>query len=86
MKSNPSQLCGKGERFHEGDNVVRWRDCPDCEGRGWFLINAFKTGGSNGAGGLHNMTQCPKCREAYHAHQIETAIPAPAFVLQPSNG
>lgn len=76
--SNPSRLRSEDDHFREGDNVVRWRDCPDCEGRGWFLINAFKTGGSNGAGGLQNMTQCKTCRAAYHDHQIKSAITAPS--------
>lgn len=52
-------------------NVVRFFDCPHCNGRGWFLINPFATGGSNGAGGIRNMTQCLTCvraKEHFEAH------------------
>lgn len=43
------------------DLIVRLENCPDCDGRGWFLINPFATGGSNGAGGIGNMTACKTC-------------------------
>lgn len=48
-----------------GDQVVKWEDCPCCGGRGWFLINPFKTGGAGGAGGLNNMTRCQTCLDAH---------------------
>lgn len=47
--------------FRDADTVIRWRDCPHCCGRGWFLIRPFAIGGSNGAGGLSNMRQCQHC-------------------------
>lgn len=55
----------------DGDTVIRWKDCPKCEGRGWFLIQPFMTGGTNGAGGISNMTQCQACvvaLEYYASH------------------
>lgn len=62
---------GKPIPLDHGDVVVRWKNCPDCEGRGYFLINPFATGGSNGAGGLGNMTQCQRCVDA-HEHYKRT--------------
>jgi hypothetical protein len=47
------------------DEVVRISTCPSCEGRGWFLINPFATGGQDGAGGLSNKCQCLTCVDAY---------------------
>jgi hypothetical protein len=54
--------------FQPSDKVLRWRDCPDCGGRGWFLINPFATGGGDGVGGLDNMRQCATCKAAYERH------------------
>jgi hypothetical protein len=47
-----------------GDEYPRLEGCPSCEGRGWFLINPFATGGTNGAGGIGNMTPCLTCIDA----------------------
>ena len=47
-----------------GQDVPRLRGCPDCSGRGYYLINPFLTGGSNGAGGLRNMCQCQTCADS----------------------
>lgn len=44
-----------------GQKVFAWRDCQSCCGRGWFLINPFAAGGTNGVGGIENMTQCRTC-------------------------
>ncbi len=41
--------------------IIRLRGCPDCDGRGWFLINPFATGGGNGCGGITNTCQCQTC-------------------------
>jgi len=46
--------------FSPSDWVVKLRGCPDCGGRGWFLINPFRVS-SGGAGGLYNVTQCKTC-------------------------
>lgn len=51
--------------FKTGDRVIKWRDCQRCNGRGWFLIRPFATGGGNGAGGLTNMRQCETCVEEF---------------------
>ena len=45
---------------HDAD-VPRLKGCPDCGGRGYYLIQPFMTGGSNGAGGLGNMCHCLTC-------------------------
>lgn len=44
--------------------IVKLKGCPDCDGRGYFLINPFATGGSNGAGGIRNCGQCQTCLNA----------------------
>ena len=41
-------------------------ECPACDGRGWFLINPFATGGGNGCGGDSNIKQCGTCLQAYN--------------------
>lgn len=55
---------GRGEDpkpLKHSDTVVRMDGCPDCSGRGWFLINPFATGGPNGMGGIGNQMQCLTC-------------------------
>lgn len=47
--------------FKHDTQVVKLKGCPDCTGRGWFLINPFETGGSDGSGGYRNMCQCQTC-------------------------
>ena len=47
--------------FEHDTKVVKLPGCPDCDGRGWFLINPFGTGGGGGAGGYRNMCQCQTC-------------------------
>lgn len=63
------------------DKVIILRSCPDCSGRGWFLINPFATGGSDGSGGISNKTQCLTCLacEAYwRIHgKLPDGIPMP---------
>lgn len=49
------------ESIHPCADVVRLKGCPDCGGRGYYLIEPFRTGGSNGAGGLSNMCPCLTC-------------------------
>lgn len=56
---------GNPKGFSNGDEVIRMKDCPDCIGRGWFLIRPFLSGGSNGHCGIENSMQCPTCEEAY---------------------
>jgi hypothetical protein len=56
--------------FRPGDDVIKLRGCPDCKGRGWFLINPFATSPPP-AGGIGNMCQCQTCASAkayYDAH------------------
>ena len=68
----PFDYSGRGvECLDWGDEIISWADCPDCKGRGYFLIRPFATGGSNGAGGIHNMTQCKTCRDAYRKAEKE---------------
>lgn len=50
--------------LNHGDDVIRLKGCPDCDGRGYFLIQPFVSGGSNGAGGLRNMCQCQTCADS----------------------
>jgi hypothetical protein len=55
---------------------VRWADCPDCKGRGWFLINPFATGGGGGAGGAGNARQCQKCKTTHEYFQSHGKLPS----------
>lgn len=57
------------------DEIVSHPKCPDCKGRGWFLINPFATGGGNGLGGVHNLTQCLTCRAAHDHWQTHGTLP-----------
>lgn len=56
-------------------DVIRWKDCPACKGRGWFLINPFAVGGSNFCGGISNMCQCQVCLEAHDHWKITGELP-----------
>lgn len=60
--------------------VVRLKGCPDCFGRGYFLIEPFKQGG--GAG---NMTQCPTCLSASEHFDKNGYIPADIASAQHQN-
>lgn len=75
----PFVLRGRPERprpFAPSDDVVRLRDCPSCGGRGWFLIEPFKTHGLNGAGGLGNMCQCLTCLDAHAYFKENGRLPS----------
>lgn len=56
--------------------------CPDCSGRGSFLINPFATGGSNGAGGAENLAQCLTCKDAHDWYMKHGALPAELEALR----
>jgi hypothetical protein len=49
--------------FKNTDDVIRMHDCPDCKGRGWFLINPFETSPWP-SGGYENCCQCQTCVSA----------------------
>ena len=72
-----------GAPLTEDVAVVALRTCPACAGRGWFLINPFATGGSNGAGGLSNMTQCEQCLRSYEYYQQHGVLPSEDIPNQP---
>ena len=57
------------------DSIFFLKSCPDCNGRGWFLINPFATGGTDGAGGLGNKTQCLTCADAYAFFNAHGCLP-----------
>jgi len=63
------------------DNVVQMNGCPDCKGRGWFLINPFATGGGNGFGGIGNLTQCLTCLDC-KAYWDEHGVLPPEVVAE----
>lgn len=42
---------------------VKWRDCPDCGGRGWFLIQPFVSYTTG------NHRQCDTCLKEYEKFQ-----------------
>lgn len=53
---------GAGDRqpLKPTDTVVRLSTCPDCDGRGYFLINPFGQ-----LGNASNRTQCSTCLAAH---------------------
>lgn len=61
--------------FAYGENVVSFEYCPDCNGRGWFLIQPFMTGGGDGSGGYRNKTQCPTCKSASNHYEQFGCLP-----------
>ncbi len=63
------------QSLEPGQDVIRWNDCPDCKGRGYFLINPFATGGSNFCGGIANMTQCKRCEETHAYWKLHGKLP-----------
>ena len=65
----------EGSPMEDGKEYPRLESCPDCKGRGWFFINPFATGGSNGAGGTGNMTPCQTCQWAYDFYQEHGKLP-----------
>lgn len=74
----PPFLRGRGDPpvpFQADDQVIKLAGCPDCTGRGWFLINPFATGGGGGAGGLENMTQCRTCVSAHKHYEAHGVLP-----------
>lgn len=69
---------GRGDApkpMNYGDEVPRLVGCPDCGGRGYFLIRPFMTGGTNGAGGLGNMTQCLTCLDCKAYYEQHGELP-----------
>lgn len=79
-KSNlpPFTRRGKADEpkpFEPTDTVFKFKNCPDCDGRGWFLINPFATGGRDGSGGLGNKTQCLTCADAYAFFNAHGCLP-----------
>lgn len=60
-------------RFDE--TIISLSTCPSCNGRGWFLINPFATGGRNGLGGIGNMTQCVTCLDTHAYFQKNGKLP-----------
>jgi len=75
LRGRPASPVG----LDHGDDVVRLKGCPDCSGRGYYLIQPFATGGSNGAGGLRNMCQCQTCADS-KAYYIEFGELPPSVV------
>jgi hypothetical protein len=74
---------GRGEPavpLRRDSTIVRLPSCPDCQGRGWFLINPFEFRPAP-AGGIGNMTQCLTCLDAHAYWQEHGHLPAE---LEPS--
>lgn len=60
------------------EKIVRLPGCPDCQGRGWFLINPFATYPWP-AGGWQNHRQCDTCLQAEAHWQATGTLPAALF-------
>ncbi len=61
--------------FKYNEDVIRLKTCPDCAGRGWYLIEPFRSGGSNGVGGLGNLCQCETCKNSMAYWQAHGCLP-----------
>jgi len=61
--------------FKPDDDVIKLKSCPDCQGRGWFLINPFAMGGGDGSGGIGNKTQCLTCLNSHTYYQAHGKLP-----------
>lgn len=73
---------GTSDEVPRGDTrMVRFAQCPCCDGRGWFLFNPFATGGSNGAGGFRNLRQCLTCADAEAFWNKHGRVPFEALAL-----
>lgn len=70
-RGRPSNPTG----FRLSDAAIRMLGCPDCDGRGWFLINPFATGGPGGAGGFSNMCQCLTCLDSKRYYDAFGELP-----------
>jgi hypothetical protein len=73
MTANPGW--GNRKPMQYGESYPKMANCPDCDGRGWFLINPFATGGSNGAGGIGNMSPCETCRRSEEYWRQHKCLP-----------
>ena len=62
---------GAGERkpLEWNQEVIRFKDCPDCKGRGWFLINPF------GQLGPANTCQCLTCLDSHDYFKQHGVVP-----------
>lgn len=76
--SEPWYLQNRGPGFPPdprplyGDVVV-FKACPDCGGKGYFVIHPFHPGSCEAAHGPGNMTQCLTCVRAkshYDRHGV----------------
>ena len=63
-----------GVPLTKDDVLVKLKICPDCQGRGWFLINPFATG-DGGFGGIGNFTQCTTCFQAHEYFKQHGKLP-----------
>ena len=50
------------------------KNCPSCDGRGWFLINPFATIPPP-CGGIHNKTACLTCIDAHAYWKAHGELP-----------
>lgn len=66
----PWYLVGRGPGFPDGDppplygDVIVFKLCPHCGGKGYFTINPFHPGSCEASCGVGNMTQCVTCARA----------------------
>ncbi len=60
-----------GERLWPGTDqpIVRWKDCPDCGGWGWFCVNSFA---------LYNkeFRQCATCKTTHDYYSEHGELPS----------
>lgn len=63
--------------FFPDDNVIRWKDCPECSGRGWMLISerAFRPNLS-----IADMRQCERCKAEYEKQKALARVEVAEWV------
>lgn len=77
----PWYLKNRGPGFPDGEprplhgDVIRLKCCPDCGGKGYFVINPFHPGSCEAANGPGNMTQCLTCLWAKTYYDRHGALP-----------
>jgi len=67
--------CGSKEKEHEckpiaffgNEDFVKWRDCPYCNGRGWFRIEPFNK--------YAGFTSCKVCDAVHKYYKKNHRIP-----------
>ena len=64
MSQEASKLMGRVIVAGTDDTIYKWRDCPDCKGRGYFVVNPFAP--------CWERRQCVTCETAFKANAAQS--------------